>query len=404
MSQSEFLTEKRAMKLINEASVADQEDFIQVDISDTIIQNMPLDAPFFDFLKDTKNRVFPTDSAEGAFRRVEVPEEARSKFAETEDAEDIANIEVSFDKIKYASTVVARKIKSTTLLETGSPDFDPMDFLRQQATQDNFTAIDEGLFTVSQPKKFDGLFETSNNVTNMNGDFVTIEDVNLEIRKIMNRGGRPDGVICTGGALDQLVASDDKENKKVYVDKAEVILGKYSTQIMTPVGLVPLIPDANANNRFAKIPAYMSDSITIVDSSALEIAVQEGSISKELGATGFADSELVGTFLRMGNLNPNKNAVIKGIGSSLDSQKVLFVVRHASTDKPLGNVAVTTKQTINGHDIEKSRLTDIDGKVTMTVNSTLPYHVKLAKAQFTTYEEDVAAGSSSLQEPILVPT
>lgn len=401
MTKSEFLTEAQAMKLINDASVEDQTDFIQVDMSDTLIENIPLDAPFFDFLM-TKGRVLPTDSAEGAFRRAEVPDEARSKFAETEDAEDITNTNVKFDSVKYTSTVVARRIKSTDLLQTGSPDFDPMEYLREQATQDNYTAIDEGLFTVSKPKKFDGLFETSNNVTNLNGDFVTLKDVQLEIRKILNRGGRPDGIICTGGAIGQLVASDDKENKKVYVNQAEVILGKYSTQIMTPVGLVPLIPDPNANNRFGKDPEYMSDSITIVDSSALEMAVQEDSISRVLGATGFADSELIGTFLRMGNLNPNKNAVIKGIGSSLDSQQVLFVVRHATSDKPLGNVTVTITQDINGNDIEKTQLTNLDGKVTMSVNSTLPYHVKLSKDGFTAYEEDVAAGSSSLQEPILV--
>ena len=402
MTESEFLTEAKARKMINDASLADQEDFIQVDMSDTLIENIALDSPFFDFLM-SKNRVLPTDSGEGAFRRVEVPEAARSKFAETEDAEDIANTEVSFDSIKYTSTVVARKIKVTDLLETGSPDFDPMQYLREQATQDNYTAIDQGLFTVHKPKHFDGIFETTNNVTNMNGDFITLKDVQLEIRRILNRGGRPDGIIATGGAIDQLVASDDKENKKVYVNQAEVILGKHSTQIMTPVGLVPLIPDPNANNRFGKDPGYMSDSVTIVDSSALEIHVQEDSISRVLGATGYANTELVGVFLRMGNLNTNKNAVIKGIGSSLDSQQVLFVVRHAVNDKPLGNVAVTTTQTINGSPIEKTQLTDINGKVTMTVNSTLPYHVKLSKDQFTDYEEDVSAGSSSLQEPVLVP-
>lgn len=403
MTRSEFLTEAKAMKMINDASVEDQDDFIQVDMSDTLIENIALDAPFFDFLM-SKNRVFPTDSAEGAFRSVEVPAAARSQFATTEDGEDITNTSVDFDSIKYTSTVVARRIKVTDLLQSGSPDFDPMQYLREQALQDNYTAVDEGLFKVNQTNKFDGLFETSDNVTDLEGDFITLKDVQSAIQRILNHGGRPDGIIATGGAVDQLVASDDNENKKVYVNQADVILGKYSTQIMTPVGLVPLIVDPNANNRFRGDPAYKSDSVTIVDSSALEIAVQEEGISKPLGATGFADSELVGTFLRMGNLNPKKNAVIKGIGSSLDSQEIIFIVRDSVSDALLSNVEVEVTQTINSKSVVKTGLTNLKGEARIVINSQEDYSIEVTKTGYTDYDDDIDAGSSSIQEILLVKT
>jgi hypothetical protein len=80
--------------------------------------------------------------------------------------------------------------------------------------------------------------------------------------------------------------------------------------------MVPLIADPNINNRGNVKPAPLSDAVYIIDSEAIEIAVLEESISRKLGANSFADYELVGTFLRMGNLAPYRNAKIANIGKS----------------------------------------------------------------------------------------
>lgn len=319
MSESEFLTIKQAEewveKLQNSASVADQDNFIPIDFSDTLTENITMQSPFYDFLV-SKGRVFPTNSAEGAFRNIEIPMNARSKFSANETASDINNTDVSFTAPKYSTAVVARKIESTDMFQTGNPDFDSMEYLRESATQDNYTAIDEGLFNNHIPNKFDGIGETTENIIDCAGDPVTLPDVQKAVRKVMDRGGVVDGVIATGGAIEQLVASDDKNNQKVYPNgnNGQVILGKWSSQIMTASGMVPLIADPNINNRGNVEPEPLSDAVYVLDSRSVEIAVLSESMSKKLGASSFAESELVGTFLRMGNLAPYRNAKIANIG------------------------------------------------------------------------------------------
>ena len=323
MSEEITLTEKQMDDLVqrfqNSASVADQDGFIPIDFSDTLTENITMQSPFYDFLV-TKGRVFPTNSAEGAFRNIEIPMEARSKFSNNETGSDINNTNVSFTAPKYSTAVVARKIESTDMFQTGNPDFDSMEYLRESATQDNYTAIDEALFNLHIPNKFDGIGETTENIIDCEGEPVTLGHVIKAVKKVMDRGGVVDGVIATGGAIEQLVASDDKNNQKVYPNgnNGQVILGKWASQIMTASGMVPLIADPNINNRGNVEPEPLSDAVYIIDSRSVEIAVLQESISKKLGANSFAESELVGAFLRMGNLAPFRNAKITNIGYDED--------------------------------------------------------------------------------------
>lgn len=389
-----FLTDKEATELFrnlqNDASVADSGDFIEVDISDNTYTNLLMNSPFFDFLK-TKGRVYPTESAKGKFRNIIVPEASRSKFSANETGSDISSTEIDYDAPEYSTAVVARKIAVTDMFQTGNPGYDPMQDLREQATQDNYTAIDEGLFKTHIANKFDGVEETTLNEVAMEGDTVTLQDVNNLIRKVMNNGGVVDGVIATGEAIFQLV-EDDTDNKKVYANKADVILGKWATQIMTPGGLVPLIDDFNINNRFLGAPAPNSNAIYVVDSRALEVNVLKDSISRVLGATDFSDSELVGTFLRAGNLAPGKTGALTGIGSAEStSMTVQFTVIDSVSEAAVVGATVTVTQTVNGTIIVKSVSTDDEGKAVVAVNTGVDYDLSVAKTGYTTYEETIDA-------------
>lgn len=400
---SKFLTEKEGEKLFlnlqNDASVEDSGDFIEVDISDNAYTNLLLNTPFFDFLK-TKGRVYPTESAKGKFKNIVVPEEARAKFSANETGSDISSTEINYDAPEYSTAVVARKIAVTDMFQTGNPGYDPMQDLREQATQDNYTAIDEGLFKTHITNKFDGIEETTLNEVAMEGDTVTLQDLNNLIRKVMNNGGVVDGVIATGEAIYQLV-EDDTDNKKVYANKADVILGKWATQIMTPGGLVPLIDDFNINNRFLGAPEPNSNAIYVVDSRALEVNVLKDSISRVLGATDFSDSELVGAFLRMGNLAPGKTGALTGIGSAESiSLTVQFTVIDSVSEAAVAGAAITVTQTVNGTTIAKTVSTDAEGKAAIAVNTSVEYALSVAKTGYTTYTDTILPAAIEATEEI----
>jgi hypothetical protein len=400
---SKFLNEKEATELFhnlqNDASVADSGDFIEVDISDDTYTNLLLNSPFFDFLK-TKGRVYPTESAKGKFRNIVVPEASRAKFSANETGSDISSTDIDYDAAEYSTAVVARKIAVTDMFQTGNPGYDPMQDLREQATQDNYTAIDEGLFKTHIPNKFDGVEETSTNIVEMEGETITLQDLNNMVRKVMNNGGVVDGIIATGEAIFQLV-EDDTDNQKVYANKADVILGKWATQIMTPGGLVPLIDDFNINNRFLDAPEPNSNAIYVVDSRALEVDVLKDSISRVLGASDFSDSELVGSFLRMGNLAPGKTGAITGIGSAEStSLTVQFTVINSVTEAPVSGAAVTVTQIVNGATIAKTVSTDADGKAAIAVNTGVEYALSVAKTGYTTYTDTISAENIEATETI----
>lgn len=393
---AKFLTEKDARKLFNNlhnadtASVADSGDYIDVDISDDTYDNLLLNNPFFDFLK-TKGRVKPTDSARGKFKSVNVPKESRSAFSDNETASDIVETSVGYSAPIYSNCVVARKIYSTDMFETGTPGEDPMQTLREQATLDNFTAIDEGLFKEYKNKKFDGLDQTAVHQVEMEGDTVTLNNVNSLIRKIMGSGGVVDYVVATGEAIFQLV-EDDTDNKKVYANKADVILGKWATQILTPGGLVPLIADMNINNRFLEGPEANTNAVYIGDSRGIEVNVQKDSYSRVLGAVDYSDSELVGAFLRMGNLAPGKTGAMTGIGSQESiSLTVQFTVIDSVSEAAVAGAAVTVTQIVNGTTIAKTVSTDAEGKAAVAVNTSVEYDLSVAKTGYTTYEETIDA-------------
>lgn len=398
--ESQFLNPKQTEEILelinaNTASVADAGAFVPVEFTDRLIEDISMKSPFYDFLV-AKNRVFPTDYAKGAFRHVEIPSAGRSKFSANETASDITDASVSFQAPQYSTAVVARKIEATTMLQDGDPTFDAMAYLRESATLDNYSAVDEGLFKTHISNKFDGIGETSNNITDIGGRAVTLNDVDVAVQKVMDRGGVVDGIIATGGAIAQLVA-DDSDNQKVYANNGDVILGKWATQIMTASGLVPLIPDFNINNRGNTAPAANSDAVFVIDSSAIEVDVLHESVSRELGVASFADAELIGTFLRMGNLNANKNAVIKGIeGFSASDMTVVFTVLKASDHTtPISGAKVEVVQVVNGIDVTKSVLTGADGKASITLNGELGYDIKVSKTSYTTYTHTYAAGGSS---------
>jgi|GEM_PF-3270711 len=402
-----FLTEQEATELFsnlqNDASVADSEDFIEVDISDNTYTNLLLQSPFFDFLK-TKGRVIPTDSAEGAFRNIVVPEEARSKFSDNETASDIINTSVEFTAPKYSTTVVARRISVTDMFQNGNPGYDPMQVLREQATLDNYTAVDEGMFNKSIPNKFDGIGETTKNLINAEAEPVTMELLARGVRQVMNNGGRVDGIIATGGAVEQLIMSDDPQNKKVYPNSADVILGKWSTQVMTASGLVPLIVDPNINNRFLKAPSALSDAIFIIDSTAVEVNVLQDSISRVLGVSDFSDKELTGTFLRMGNLQPKRNAKIGNIASTDTLQSVIFNLTNSVSHALIAGATITVTQTINSVPITKTAVTDNNGRASINVNSEIDYSISIAKTGYTTYTHNYTAGGADSFDVQLVPS
>ncbi|UTB32727.1 MAG: carboxypeptidase-like regulatory domain-containing protein [Methanobacterium sp. ERen5] len=402
-----FLTENEAQELFlnlqNDASVATSEDFIQVDISDDTYTNLLLDSPFFDFLK-TKGRVLPTDSAVGAFRNVVVPEEARSKFSDNETASDVTNTSVEFTAPKYSCAVVARRISATDMFQDGNPGYDPMQVLREQATLDNYTAIDEGLFNKKIDKKFDGIGETTQNLINAEAAPVTMEILQRAVRQVMNNGGRVDGVIATGGAVEQLITSDDPDNKKVYPNSADVILGKWSTQVMTASGLVPLIVDPNINNRFLGAPDALSDAIFVIDSRAVEANILQDSISRVLGASDFSDKELIGTFLRMGNLQPGRNAKVYNIASLDTAQSILFTLTNSVSHAAIAGAVITLTQTISGNAITKTATTDANGRASIDVNSEIAYSVSIAKTGYTTYTHSYTAGGDDAFAVELVPS
>jgi hypothetical protein len=402
-----FLTEKEVqevfLNLQNDASVADGEDFIQVDISDNIYTNLLLESPFFDFLK-TKGRVLPTDSAVGAFRNVVIPDNARSKFSANETASDITNTDADFTAPKYTNTVVARRISSTDMFQDGNPGQDPMQILREQATLDNYSAVDEGLFNHKEDKKFDGIGETTQNLINANSEPVTMDTLKRAVRQVMNNGGRVDGVIATGGAVEQLITSDDPDNRKVYPNSADVILGKWSTQVMTASGLVPLIVDPNINNRFTGVPDPLSDAIFVIDSRAVEANIQHDSISRVLGASDFSDKELVGTFLRMGNLQPLRNAKVYNIASLDTAQSILFTLTNSVSHAAIVGAVITLTQTINGNAITKTATADANGRASIDVNSEVAYSVSIAKTGYTTYTHSYAAGGDDAFDVQLVPS
>lgn len=407
--ESKFLNDKQTKEILelinaNTASVADAGDFVQVEFTDRLIEDITMKSPFYDFLA-SKNRVFPTNFAKGAFRHVEIPDSGRSKFSENETASDISTSAISFEAPEYSTAVVARKIEATTMLQTGDPSFDPMDYQRQSATLDNYSAVDEGLFKTHINNKFDGLNDTSTtNVIDKEGSNITMEDVDLAVQKVMDRGGIVDGIIATGGAINQLVQSDT-DNKKVYANSADVILGKWATQIMTASGLVPLIPDFNINNRGQSAPADNSDAVYVIDSSAIEIDVLHESMSRVLGVQSFADAELVGTFLRMGNLNPGKNAVIKNIQSvGVTDMTVVFTAQKSTDSTALAGVAITVTQTVNGTVIAKTITTGSDGKASVVVNAELGYSISAAKTAYTTYTHTYVAGGNSAITVQLVPS
>ena len=400
-----FLTETEATELFsnlqNDASVADSGDFIQVDISDNTYTNLLLDNPFFDFLK-TKGRVYPTDSTEGAFRNIIVPKEARSKFSANETGDDIINTSIDYSAPKYSTAVVARRIAVTDMFQNGNPGYDPLQDLREQATLDNYTAIDEGLFNTHIASEFDGIGETTQNVINAEGETASMEYVKRAVRVIMNNGGRVDGIIGTGGAVEQLISSDDHSNKKVYPNSADVILGKWSTQIMTASGLIPLIVDPNINNRFLETPDALSDALYFVDSRAVEINVLQDSISRVLGAADFSDKELIGSFLRMGNLQPKRNAKIENLASSDTIQSIAFTVTNSVTGLALAGVVITLTQTVNSVPITRTGVTDASGHVSLDVNNTIQYQIATAKTGYTAYTHTYAAGGDDTEAVQLV--
>jgi hypothetical protein len=406
--ESKFLNDKQTEEILelinaNTASVADAGDFVQVEFTDRLIEDISMKSPFYDFLV-AKNRVFPTDFAKGAFRHVEIPASGRSKFSENETASDISTSAISFEAPEYSTAIVARKIEATTMLQTGDPSFDPMDYQRQSATLDNYSAVDEGLFNTHISNKFDGIKDTTSNVFDKEGSPITLDDIDLAVQKVMDRGGIVDGIIATGGAINQLVQSDN-DNQKVYANKADVILGKWATQIMTASGLVPLIPDFNINNRTQSAPDANSDAVYIIDSSAIEVDVLHESMSRVLGVQSFADAELVGTFLRMGNLNTYKNAVIKNIQSiSATDMTVVFTVEKSTDNTALAGVAITITQTVNGTVIAKTITTGSDGKASVVVNSELGYSISAAKTGYTTYTHSYSAGGDSAIDLELVPS
>lgn len=407
-NESKFLNDKQTEEILelinaNTASVADAGDFVQVEFTDRLIEDITMKSPFYDFLA-SKNRVFPTNFAKGAFRHVEIPDAGRSKFSENETASDISTSAISFEAPEYSTAIVARKIEATTMFQTGDPSFDPMDYQRQSATLDNYSAVDEGLFNTHINNKFDGIGETTNNVLSKDGGNITIEDIDLMVQKVMERGGIVDGIIATGGAINQLVQSDS-DNQKVYANKADVILGKWASQIMTASGLVPLIPDFNINNRGQSAPAANSDAVYIIDSSAIEIDVLHESMSRVLGVQSFADAELVGTFLRMGNLNPYKNAAITDIAPlGATDMTVTFTVKKSTDESALVGVAITVTQTVNGTVIAKTITTDADGKASVAVNAELQYSISAAKTGYTTYTHTYSAGGSNAVAVQLVPS
>jgi hypothetical protein len=402
-----FLTEKEATDLFsnlqNDANVADSGEFIQVDISDNTYTNLLLDSPFFDFLK-TKGRVYPTDSARGAFRNIIVPKEARSQFSANETASDIVNTSIEYSAPMYSTAVVARRISVTDMFENGNPGYDPLQDLREQATLDNYSAIDEGLFNIHIANKFDGIGETTENLINAEGQPASMDLVKRAVRQIMNNGGRVDGIIGTGGAVEQLISSDDPSNKKVYPNSADVILGKWSTQVMTASGLIPLIVDPNINNRYLETPEALSDALYFVDSRAVEINVLQDSISRVLGATDFSDKELIGSFLRMGNLQPKRNAKIEEIASSDTVQFVILNVANSVSDAALAGVLITLTQTVNSIPITRTAVTDSYGRVSLDVDNTIEYAISAAKTGYTTYNHTYAAGGDDSQNIQLVPS
>jgi hypothetical protein len=319
MTESEYITMEQAQEefksILNAASVTDQDKFIEVDFSDTLTENITMEAPFYDFLV-TKVRVLPTTSAEGAFRDIVIPSNARSKISANETASDITNTDADFKAKTYGTAVFARKIKVTDMMQMGNSGFDTMEYLRENATQDNYTAIDEALFNTSVANKWDGLKSTTQNTIDKSGAKVTLDDLNKAVRLVMNRGGKVDGIIATGRAIEQLVVDDNPNNQKIYPNNADVILGKWSTQVMTASGMVPLIFDQNINNRSNTTPAAASDAVYIVDSKSIEINILNESISKPLGAADLSNAELVATMARMGNLAPYRNASIVNIGET----------------------------------------------------------------------------------------
>lgn len=396
-NESQFLNEKQTEELLeitNSATVEGAGEFVQVEFTDRMIENISLKSPFYDFLV-SKNRVFPTDYAKGAFRDVEIPAGARSAFSANETGSDITGAALDFNAPVYRSAIIARKIAVSTMLETGDPSFDYMEYQRQSATQDNYSALDQGLFNTHQQNRFDGIKETTNNVIDKQGDPITLRDIDYAVEKVMNRGGIVDGIIATGGAIAQLVSADEG-NQKIFPDKAEVILGKWATQIMTASGLVPLIADPNINNRSNTKPADNSEAVYIIDSSAIEIDVQHESISRLLGATDFSDAELVGTFARMGNLNPYRNAVIKGIqGLTAKDVRIVFTVTDSVGGAAISGATVKVSQVVNGITLDKTATTGADGKAEITVNGELPYDLSVAKSTYTTYTATVTAANIS---------